>query len=87
MVHIALTPPSVSPVCVLQYIITYSSSCDGTTTNITVNPNMDPTQPVQVTIGGLDLCNCNYNFTAASIAKNGIGERSNPITIDKSGNL
>ena len=83
-VNITVTPPSVSPVCVLQYIISYSSSCDSTVTNITVDPNTDPTQPVpvQVTRDGFDLCDCSYTFTVAADTRNGTGEWSNPIIMD-----
>ena len=78
--NISITPPSVSPVCVLQYNIRYSSSCDSTATNITVDSNtVDPSQPVQFTIGGFNLCDCSYTFTVAADTRNGIGERSNPI--------
>ena len=78
--NITITPPSVSPVCVLHYIISYSSSCDSGVTNITVYPNTEPTQPVQVTRGGLNLCDCSYIFIVAADTRNGIGERSNPIS-------
>ena len=78
--NITVTPPSVSPVCVLQYIITNSSSCDSTVSNITMDPNTDPNQPVQFTIGGFNLCDCSYTFTVAADTRNGIGERSNPIS-------
>ena len=84
-VHIMVTPPSVSPECVLQYnIITYSN-CEGIENNITVDPNTDPTQPVQLTRSGLNLCTCSYNFTAVAVTRNGIGERTNPVTIKISG--
>ena len=84
-VNVMVTPPSVSPECVLQYIITYSN-CEGLETNITVNPNnTDPTQPVQLTRGGLNLCTCSYNFTVSAITRNGTGERSDPVTIKISG--
>ena len=78
--NITVIPPSVSSVCVLQYFISYSSSCDSGVTNITVDPNTDPTQLVQFTIGGLNLCECGYTFTVAADTRNGIGERSNPIS-------
>ena len=78
--NITITPPSVSPVCVLRYIISYSSSCDSGVTNITVNPNTDPTQPVQFTRGGFNLCDCNYTFTVAADTRNGIGEWSDLIS-------
>ena len=85
-VNVTLTPPSVSPECVLQYnIITYSN-CESIETNITVDPNnTDPTQPVQLTRSGLNLCTCSYNFTAAAVTRNGTGERSDPVTIKISG--
>ena len=85
-VHIMVTPPSVSPECVFQYnIITYSN-CEGMETNITVYPNnTDPTQPVQLTRGGLNMCTCRYNFTAVAVTRNGIGGRSDPVTIKISG--
>ena len=85
-VHVMVTPPSVSPECVLQYIITYYN-CESIETNITVNPNnTDPTQPLQLTRGGLNLCTCSYNFTGAAITRNGIGNRSDFVTtIKKSG--
>ena len=79
-VNITVTPPSVSPVCVLQYIISYFSSIDSTVTNITVDPNTDPTQTLQVAIGGLNLCDCSYTFTVVADTRNGIGERSDPIS-------
>ena len=78
--NITITSPSVSPVCVLQYIIIYSSSCDSRVANITVDSNTDPTQLVQVTRDGFDLCDCSYTFTVAADTRNGIGERSNPIS-------
>ena len=81
-VNITVIPPTVSPVCVLQYIISYSSSCDNTVTNITVDPNVNPTQPVQLTRDGFDLCDCSYTFTVAADTRNGIGEWSNPIIMD-----
>ena len=79
-VNIIVTPPSVSPVCVLQYYISYSSSCYHRVTNITVNPNTDPTQPVQVAIRGLDLCYCSYTYTVAAYTSNGTGERGDPMS-------
>ena len=77
--NITITPPSAS-VCILQYIITNSSNCDSTATNITVIPSTDPTQPVQVTRSELNLCDCSYAFTVAADTRNGIGERSSPIS-------
>ena len=77
-VNIMVTPPLVSPECVLLYIITYSN-CESIETNITVNPNN--TDPVQFTRGGLNLCTCSHNFTAVVVTRNGIGERTNPVTI------
>ena len=82
-VNITLTPPSVSPECVLQYII--YSNCESIETNITVDPNTDPIHPVQLTRGGLNLCTCSYNFTAVAVTRNGTGERSAPVTIKISG--
>ena len=84
-VHIMVTPPSVSPECVLDYDIFIYSNCEGIETNITIDPNTDPTQPVEMTRGGFNLCTCSYNFTAAAVTSNGIGERSNPVTIKISG--
>ena len=82
-VNIMVTPPLVSPECVLQYnIITYSN-CEGIETNVTVNPNN--TDPVQFTRGGLNLCTCSYNFTAVAVTSNGIGPSSAPVTIKISG--
>ena len=84
-VNIMVTPPLVSPECVLQYnIITYSN-CESIRTDITVDPNTDPTQPVQLTRVGLNLCTCSYNFTASAVTRNGTGERSAPVTIKISG--
>ena len=82
-VYIMVTPPSVSPECVLQYIIIIYSNCEGIETNITVDPNTNPTQPVQLIRGSLNLCTCSYNFTASAVTRNGIGERSNPVTTIK----
>ena len=80
-VIITVTPPSVSPECVLQYIITTTSNCNSTVTNIAVYPNTDPTQPVQLTRGGFNLCDCYYNFTVtAADTRNSIGDPSNPIS-------
>ena len=81
-VNVMVTPPLVSPECVLQYTITYSN-CEGLETNFTMNPNN--TDPVQFTRGGLNLCPCSYNFTAMAVTRNGIGERSDPVTIKISG--
>ena len=84
-VYITVTPPSVSSECVLQYTIIYSY-CEGLETNITVYPNnTGPTQPVQFTRGGLNLCTCRYNFTAVAVTRNSIGARSAPVTIKISG--
>ena len=83
-VNIMVIPPSVSPECVLQYNITYSN-CESIETNISVDPNTNLTQPVQLIRGGLNLCTCSYNFTAAAVTRNGIGERTNPVTIKISG--
>ena len=80
--NVTITPPSVSPICVLQYIITYSSSCDGMTNDITVYPMTDPTQLVQWIIGGLNLCNCSYNLTVAVVTRNGITSRSDSVLVE-----
>ena len=77
---ITVTPPSVSPVCVFQYNIKYSSSCDDTITKIIVDPNSDPMSRVQLTLSGFNLCHCNYTFTVTTDTRNGFGERSDPIS-------
>ena len=81
---VTVTAPSVYFVCVLQYIISYSSSCDDITTNITEDPSTHTHQLLQLNIGGFHLCNCSYTFITTLVTRSGI-IRSDSVLVDSIG--